>query len=48
MTQKEIYCMGRAEYLAEFEGCSLVEGYIKAEQEYKENSRGKSYETTIL
>ncbi len=37
MTQKEIYCTGRAEYLAEFEGYSLVEAYKKAEQEWEES-----------
>lgn len=33
MTEKEKYCMGRAEYLAEFEGYSLTEGYEQAEAE---------------
>ena len=42
MTQKEIYCMGRAEYLSEYEGYSLAEGYKKAEQEY--NSRNNTKE----
>lgn len=36
MTKKEIYCMGRAEFLAEFESCSLTEGYARAEKEWKE------------
>lgn len=35
MTQKEIYCMGRAEYLAEYEGYSLKEGYAIAEREWE-------------
>ena len=35
MTPKEIYCMGRAEYLAEYEGYSLIDGYHKAEEEWK-------------
>lgn len=35
MTQKEIYCMGRAEYLAEYEGYSLTEGYAIAEKNGK-------------
>lgn len=35
MTQKEIYCMGRAEYLAEYEGYSLTEGYAIAEKEWE-------------
>ena len=39
MTQKEIYCMGRAEYLAEYEGCSLTEGYAKAEKEWEEMNK---------
>lgn len=34
MTPKEIYCMGRAEYLAEYEGYSLTAGYKKAEEEW--------------
>ncbi len=29
MTPKEIYCMGRAEYLAEYEAYSLAEALIK-------------------
>ena len=37
MTDKEIYCMGRAEYLAEHEGCSLADGYKKAEKEFLED-----------
>ena len=36
MTQKEIYCMGRAEYLAEYEGYSLLEGYKRAEKEWED------------
>ena len=35
MTTKEIYCTGRAEYLNEYEGCSLSEGYNIAEHEYE-------------
>lgn len=34
MTPKEIYCMGRAEYLAEYKGYSLIAGYKKAEEEW--------------
>ena len=34
MTQKEIYCMGRTEYLAEYEGYSLTEVYQVAESEW--------------
>ncbi len=37
MTPKEIYCMGRAEYLSEFEGYSLAEGYKIAEKEWENN-----------
>ena len=33
MTSKEIYCMGQAEYLATYEGYSLLEGYKKVEEE---------------
>lgn len=33
MTDKERYCMGRAEYLAEYEGYSLSEAYKIAEKE---------------
>ena len=39
MTQKEIYCMGRAEYLAEYEGYLLTEGYVKAEKEWEEMNK---------
>lgn len=39
MTDKEIYCMGRAEYLAEFEGYSLSEGYKIAEGEFEESKK---------
>lgn len=35
MTQKQIYCMGRAEYLAEYEGYSLAAGYAIAEKEWE-------------
>ena len=34
MSAKEIYCMGRAEYLAEYKGYSLSEGYVIAEKEW--------------
>ena len=37
MTRKEIYCMGRAEYLSEYEGYTLREAYQKAEQEWEGN-----------
>lgn len=36
MTYEEIYCMGRADYLYEFEGYSLFEGYDAAKRELKE------------
>ena len=39
MTEKEKYCMGRAEYLAEFEGYSLADGYRKAEKEWEEMNK---------
>ena len=39
MTPKEIYCMGRAEYLAEYEGYTLKTGYLKAEKEWSENTK---------
>lgn len=38
MAQKQIYCMGRSEYLAEFEGYSLIEGYKIAEKEWDERN----------
>ena len=34
MSAKETYCMGRAEYLAEYKGYSLSEGYAIAEKEW--------------
>lgn len=34
MTPKDIYCMGRAEYLCEFEGCSLSDCYEIAIKEW--------------
>ena len=34
MTDKEIYCTGRAEYLYEYLGYSLKEGYKVAQEEY--------------
>lgn len=43
MTQKEIYCMGRAEYLQEYEGMSLLAGYEKAEKEWE--TKEKEWET---
>ena len=39
MTKKEIFCMGRAEYLAEIKGCSLTEGYARAEKEWEEMNK---------
>ena len=39
MAPKEIYCMGRAEYLAEYEGYSLTEGYAIAEKEWEEMNK---------
>lgn len=38
MTPKQIYCMGRAEYLAEYEEYSLIEGYEIAEKEWNERN----------
>lgn len=40
MTPKEIYCIGRAEYLMDFEGYSFKNGYKKAEQEWEETYGG--------
>lgn len=37
MTEKERYCTGRAEYLAEHSGCSVTEGYRIAEREWEAN-----------
>lgn len=39
MTPKQIYCMGRAEYLATYEGYSLTEGYEIAEKEWNERNQ---------
>ena len=39
MTDKEIYCMGRAEYLAEHKGYSLIEAYRKAEKEWEDKNK---------
>lgn len=39
MTPKEQYCMGRAEYLAEYQGYSLISGYEKAEKEWEEKNK---------
>lgn len=36
MTKKQIYCMGRSEYLAEYKGYSLTEAYRIAEKEWNE------------
>ena len=36
MTKKDIYIMGRAEYLADHEGYSLTEGCKIAEKEWNE------------
>jgi hypothetical protein len=38
MTDKERYCMGRAEYLADHEGTTLSDGYEKAEKEWEEQN----------
>lgn len=38
MTEKEIYCQGRAEYLNEYEGYPLIYGYKIAEKEWEERS----------
>lgn len=42
MTSKEIYCMGRSEYLATYEGYTLLEGYKKAEEEWNNDNRTDS------
>lgn len=34
MTKKDVYIMGRAEYLADHEGYSLTESYKIAEKEW--------------
>lgn len=39
MTKKDIYCMGRAEYLSEYEGYSLTEGWKIAEKEWHKNNQ---------
>lgn len=39
MTQKDIYIMGRAEYLSEYEGYSLTEGCKIAEKEWNERHK---------
>lgn len=39
MTPKEIYCMGRAEYLAEYEGYTLIKAYNIAEEEWNNDIR---------
>ena len=39
MTYKEIYCMGRAEYLAEYKGYTLIEAYNIAEEEWNDDIR---------
>lgn len=44
MTTKEIYCMGRAEFLSEYEGYSLKEGYEKAEKEFDKKMECKEEE----
>lgn len=54
MTYKDAYCIGRAEYLAQFEGYSLMEGYDVAENEWKTlledelgNLIGQSYDCEL-
>lgn len=47
MTPKEIYCMGRAEYLAEYKGYSLTEGYRVAEKEY-DDQEAKAHEMSYM
>lgn len=42
MTSKEIYCMGRAEYLAEYKGYSLSDGYKIAEREWEEKKHDET------
>lgn len=39
MTDKEKYIMGRAEFLADTEGCSLTEATKIAEKEYEEGPK---------
>lgn len=41
MTDKEIYCMGRAEFLAESKGITLTEASKVAEQEWNAQQGGK-------
>lgn len=41
MTPKEKYCMGRAEFLAEYFGISITEGYKQAEKEWEEQQQNK-------
>lgn len=38
MTYKEIYCMDMAEYLSEFYGYSLADGYKIAELEFEKKT----------
>ena len=39
ITYKEIYCMGREEYLAEYKGYTLIEAYNIAEEEWNDDIR---------
>lgn len=39
MSHKDIYIMGRAEYLSEYKGCLLTEGCNIAEKEWEETHK---------
>lgn len=39
MSHKDIYIMGRAEYLSEYKGCLLTEGCKIAEKEWEETHK---------
>ena len=43
MTEKDIYCCGRAEYLNEHSGMSIKEGYAIAEKEWDTQHRPSQY-----
>lgn len=42
MNDKEIYCMGRAEYLSDTLGISLTAGYAQAEEEWSKGRTTRS------
>lgn len=48
MSQKEIYCTGRAEYLAKYDGYSLTEGYQVAESEWERKEEELFYRQIAL